>query len=431
MAGCGSSENPVDPDQLAPFVAWLTPDPATPGDTVFVYETDTTTVAFTAGDDGGVVSAVRVYINGVVMATLSTPPFQTNLDLSSVATNRSARVWAEADDPTGKTGRTADTLRFVRSPLPDTATWTMLSPARKPTPRDGYSFVADPDRGRAVLVGGVSDFGTVYQNDVWTFTFATNSWDSVSIFNPLASPVPRAHHSAALLDSDLLIFGGDSDTSLLQDSHLLDLSTMTWRTTSPPTLPTQPVAFAGAVSTGSDVYAYGGSNLNARIHDQLWRYTAIPGTWSTSSPHPPAARTQAAVAHCAESGCLFLFGGYSDPVTFVPTDASNFQYYYGTGTWRSTLAPGPPPLAEASAVYDSTNNRVLMWGGRDASGANPTTLWEFSMGSFRWRQVPTSGAAPTGRLAHQLVMDEAGGRVILFGGRVGGVGTDETWVLKW
>jgi hypothetical protein len=430
QSGCGSS-NPVDPDQLAPFVAWLTPSPTVPGDTVFVYETDTTTVVFTAGDDGGVVSAVRVYINGVVAATLTSPPFQTNLDLSSIGTNRSARVWAEADDPTGKTGRTADTLRFVWSPLPDTAIWTMLTPARKPTPRDGYNFTADRVRNRAVLFAGDWLFGTGYQNDVWTFDFITDSWDSVAVANPLASPYPRAYHGAALLGADLLVFGGESDTSLLQDSHLLDLTSMTWRTTTPPTLPTQPVANLYAVSWAGEVWAYGGRLLQALISDQLWNYSGSSGVWSITTGHPPGQRAQSALAVSSENGTLFLFGGVSDPATNVPADASNFRLDLNTQTWASTLAPGPPPLAEASAVYDSTNNRILMWGGRDAAAAHPTAVWEFSMGALRWRQVPVSGPTPTGRLGHQLVMDEASGRVILFGGRVGGVGTDDTWQLTW
>ena len=72
-----------------------------------------------------------------------------------------------------------------------------------------------------------------------------------------------------------------------------------------------------------------------------------------------------------------------------------------------------------------------MWGGRDGAGGQPVEVWEFALGSFSWRQVPTVGTAPTGRTGHRIVYDAARRRLVMFGGRDGTTFLSETWELGW
>ena len=432
LSGCGS-KTPTDPDQLPPFIDWLTPQPSV--DSVFVFATDTTTIEFAAGDDGGVVSLVQVFMDNALVASLSTAPFRTVLDIQSIPNNRSQRVWAIAHDPTGKQSATPDTLRFVRSPLPDTAAWTLLAPARLPWPRFGHTLTADPVNQRALLFGGIDPIGSGNLNDLWAFDFTTNSWDSLSIANDSVAPEPRSTHAAALVGDRLLIFGGQGDSlSLLQDSHLLLFASNMWITTTPPFLPSEPVANLRAVSWGGNAYAYGGNKDNLIARDYLWTYSGTSGQWSFTPGQlmGPGTRMLAALAVSSEAGILFLYGGIQSPLNNTPSDTSNYRYYIQNQSWiKRQPPPGPPPVAEGCAVYDSLNNRIVMWGGRDNTGARRTEVWEFSMGSSVWREVPVSSGPPGGRVGHQVVMDQAGKRVILFGGEVGGFASNETWELAW
>jgi hypothetical protein len=221
--------------------------------------------------------------------------------------------------------------------------------------------------------------------------------------------------------------------SVLEDYALLDLTSRVW-TANLFDLATRPCQGMSSASANGMAYFYGGTTTPAGVaHDELWRYDMTGGTWSRLLPVPnlPGGRVLAATAADLEGQRLFLFGGAANTST-APGDASNYRLGLSSLTWYSTAAPGPPPLAETAVVYDSVNNRMLMWGGRDDAGSRPATVWEFSLGAGRWRQVPTTGTGPNGRTGHGMVMDGPRNRVVLFGGNVPGTGSvNETWQLSW
>jgi len=423
----------VDPDTRAPFVGWLTPT-VTAGDTVFVFTEDTTTVVLNAGDDGGIISRVQVYLDGALAATLTAAPYQTQLSLAGIRNNRSARVWATATDPTGKIGSTADTLRFVHSVLPDTATWSQLSPAQSPLARDGFTWELDPATETAYLFGGYSIFTFSSLGDLWSFDLSTNQWDSLS---PLGvAPPARVRHGAGLAAGTMVIFAGQffdlSGDSLLEDYALLDLGTLTWNA-GQFDLALRPTQAMSTATFGNDVYAFGGVDISGQAHDTLLRYHVTTDQWQSLSPvnSLPGARASALVAANLEDADLFLFGGNSGVITDPPASASNYRLDLGSLTWASTAAPGPPALAEGGAIYDSALHRILVWGGRDGAGGHPVEVWEFALGAFSWRQVPTMGTSPTGRTGHRIVYDAARRRLVMFGGRDGATFLSETWELSW
>jgi len=248
--------------------------------------------------------------------------------------------------------------------------------------------------------------------------FATDNWDSLSFVDDTLSPAlpPRRDHAASVLSDSLLVMGGEAgpSDSLRQDFGIFDFATGTWRIAF---LPDSSTSALPAAAVGNRVYAYGGKLGTSgfpNASDRLWIYDGGTASWSD-----------------LEGDRLFVYGGVSQGSGGGPTDSSNYRFTLGSGPWISTLAPGPPPLDETAVVYDSLNNRVVLWGGTDGLGGMPTEVWEFSLGAQRWRRVPTTGTPPTGRAGHQMVIDAARTRVIIFGGRASGASTDETWELKW
>jgi hypothetical protein len=71
--------------------------------------------------------------------------------------------------------------------------WTKMTPAVSPPPRQGHSLVYDSTNKAVVLFGGFdgeSDApGGTYYNDLWVYRFATNTWTQVF---PSSSPPARA-----------------------------------------------------------------------------------------------------------------------------------------------------------------------------------------------------------------------------------------------
>jgi hypothetical protein len=188
-----------------------------------------------------------------------------------------------------------------------------------------------------------------------------------------------------------------------------------------------------AVTLGTDVYLYGGIDVSDLAHDSLLRYSIASDSWQPLHPanRLPGPRALALLTANIEDQELVLYGGTAGTLTDPPAGTSNYRIDLGALTWSSTAAPGPPSLADGGAIYDSTLHRILVWGGRDAAGALPVEVWEFSLGSYSWRQVPTIGTPPTGRTGHRLVYDTARRRFVLFGGRAGASWSDETWQLAW
>jgi len=436
LPGCGS-KRPTDPDTLPPFIQWLSPGVSS---AVLEFPTDTVTVEFAAADDGGLISQVRVYLQDAPVATLTSSPFRYTLNLSILGHNRPGRVYATATDPTGKLGSTRDTLRFMVRPK-DTVTWTRLFPARQPAPRVGHSLSLDVTRERAILFGGES-FAEVplpeVVNDTWIFDFVTNAWDSLALTSP---PSERKDHGAGVVGGTLVVlmgrYRGDTD-SMLQDYALLDLGSMVWATNLGNSILSQPLRSMSTTGMASRLYAFGGSSdpsFNFPATDSTLRvFDLFDTSWTSYTGAFPKTRVDAILAADLEGARLILYGGAAGGgFSALPADASHYRFNPATATWASDpqLPQVVPPLTQGAGVCDSFNNRVLVWGGKDNAGGLPTDVWEFSLGNLRWSRLATAGAPPAGRTEHEMVIDQAGSRAIMFGGRVGGSAVAETWELRW
>lgn len=431
VAGCGSSKPTEPDDKLPPLITWNSPA----ADTLFA--ADTVTVQFNAADDGGTVSDVKVYVDGTLAATVTASPFRTTLDLSAIGNNRAVFIYATASDPTGKVGVTADTLKFTKALPPDTAVWTQLTGfGTEPISRYGHSMSLDPIGKRAIIFGGYNVIGTFApRNDTWAFDFATDTWDSLATTG--TSPDARYVHAGGVVNNLLVVFGGYSVTdSLMEDFGILDLTGLQWTVS---LFGSRPLPSAGIATAtiGGQLYLYGGSYdpgagdpLNSGA---MWSFSPADSLFSLiAATNPPGGRFMASMAPDLEGGRLFLFGGISGATSTVPpSDASYFLFDTGSEVWDSKAPSGPPPVQSAVAIYDSLNNRILVWGGKDATGTLSTALWQFSLGGGFWTKVPTTGGPPNGRTNFGMVKDPDSSRAVMFGGFISGNSNGETWELKW
>jgi len=430
IAACGSNR-PTDPDSLPPFVQWTTPAATS---AILEYPTDTVTVEFAAADDGGVISSVTIFLQDAPVVTLSSAPYRTTLNLSGLGHNRPGRVYATATDPTGKKGSTQDTLRFMVRPN-DTVRYTMLSLSPCPSARAGHTLSLDAANRRAILFGGESYASFEATNDTWILDLATNQWDSLAAPGP---PPVRKDHGAGVLNGTLVVFGGyfiqgGVDTTL-QDFATLDLGSLVWTTTE--FLPPPPIRSMGAAVIGSELFAYGGSTLPIGTANDsvLLRFDFSDSSWSrvTYGGSGPKLRADAVVVADEEGGRLIVYGG-AISTTSLPADASLYRFALTSSLWSSLpqLPQIVTPVTRGAAILDSVNNRALLWGGVDNDGALPTDVWELSLGNLRWRRLATLGAPPAGRTDFDMVFDAVEPRIVVFGGKVGGLGVAETWEARW
>ena len=82
---------------------------------------------------------------------------------------------------------------------------------------------------------------------------------------------------------------------------------------------------------------------------------------------------------------------------------------------------GPSPRVGHAMAYDSARDRVLVFGGQQASGDSPllSDLWALSLQGPAWTQLMPGGTAPAARHEHQVAYDSGRDRLLLYGGNTG------------
>jgi hypothetical protein len=114
--------------------------------------------------------------------------------------------------------------------------------------------------------------------------------------------------------------------------------------------------------------------------------------------------------------------------TVVDTNRINRTLLWDwTGTsWTVINQLGPLSRSKSASAYDSARGRLVVYGGVTASQAYPPEVWEWD-GQPIWAIHP-SPPGFLGRSGHAMTYDAARQRTLVFGGRVGGVLSNETAV---
>ncbi|MCK5688797.1 hypothetical protein KAI87_05980, partial [Myxococcota bacterium] len=216
-----------------------------------------------------------------------------------------------------------------------------------------------------------------------------------------ALPLRRENHSMLFLpDSETILLYGGAGCNLIDDWSFADsIKTWNWNIKSNNW---QEVSMLGDINPGPRERAamawdslhgrallFGGSDGNT----DLWQWNTKDQSWSVIdiSPNtegeilPPSARQSASLAYDSTNDLLWLFGG-------MDTEGRKNDLYYFTptgshsGTWTqlsdpTDLLPWPPPRQHAGFLFDSFNQRLLLYGGNSekAIGHGPegTTLSDF------------------------------------------------------
>jgi uncharacterized repeat protein (TIGR01451 family) len=189
----------------------------------------------------------------------------------------------------------------------------------------------------------------------------------------------------------------------------------------------------GTPPLGNDVWIFSDARTNG---GNVWQQLTVNGT-------KPSARGFHSAAYDSTNNRLIIFGG--DPNvgncnvdvndTWVLTNADGTV---GTSGWIQLTPSGSPPPARssASAIFDSANNRMMIYGGNKQCGITYTDFWVLTNanglgGTPGWTQLSPSGGGPGARTGHFAAYDAAHNQMILFGGgTASGVTTNDTWILS-
>jgi hypothetical protein len=174
------------------------------------------------------------------------------------------------------------------------------------------------------------------------------------------------------------------------------------------------------------------THANSLTNQQSWAKLTASGTL-------PGIREGASSAYDTVNNKFIMFGGYDCTSTYYSDlwILSNADGSTGTPSWSKITPAGtaPPARYNASAIYDSANNIMVVFGGETVNTNTFNDVWILTNangigGTPTWTQASPTGTKPAARAGQSAVYDAANNIMIVYGGITNrGVVLNEWWTL--
>ena len=384
--GGGGTPTPVILPQLTTIVV----GPVSPSISVGATQAFVATGTYSDGSTKNLTTSVAWTSVNTSVATISNAAGSQGV--ATAVTSGSSLITAASGSINGSTTLTVNAA--VNQPA-----WSQ----RGPVARFSQTAVFDPTTQSTIIFGGQQTSDSTNLNDVWLSSTSISGDDpeTYTLLQPAGTaPAPRFGH-VAIYDSNsnrMTVFGGGEG------------------------LP-GPCA--------NDVWILDGAN--GQTAGASWLPITASGT-------APSARTLHTGVYDPAANTLTIFGGsncsggYFNDVWML----SNANGQGGTPTWTKLTPGGSIPAARESstAIYDPANHTMTIYGG-DAGGAAFGDVWVLSNangqgGAPAWTQLSPTGTTPFARTGHTAVYDSVNNCMTIFGGFdsfAGATTFADAWVL--
>jgi len=268
---------------------------------------------------------------------------------------------------------------------------------------------------------------------------------------PAGSPVEREAHSAVYDEAHnrMIIFGGRSLSGSLNDAWILSNAdglggSPSWIPLTPGIGPS-PRAFHSAVydSANNRMIVFGGepSSNDVWVLSNANGLEVTPAAWTQLSPTGaiPKRLGHSAVYDTANNKMIIFGGEMSLGVFSAILDdiwvLSNANGLGGTPTWTKLSPAGAIVGREMhSAIYDAAHNRMVVFGGYTANLVLSNDVWVLSNANGLGGTPAWTQLSPTGaissRNSHSAVYDTSTNRMTVFGGIANFMFVNDVWVLS-
>lgn len=145
------------------------------------------------------------------------------------------------------------------------------------------------------------------------------------------------------------------------------------------------------------------------FRNDTWKYDAVCDRWEKiETTVQPSARSRAAYTFDTLRRRMMLFGGRfrasSSGSYTLHKDLWAFDIAMQSWVQVMTMGTGPSERANSTMVYDPMADELVVYGGNTSTSGlafNPMgDVWALNLRTSTWREVTTTGTAPTTRLFH-------------------------------
>ncbi|MFW9995472.1 MAG: Kelch repeat-containing protein [Candidatus Odinarchaeota archaeon] len=278
-----------------------------------------------------------------------------------------------------------------------------------PCARFGHGMVYDESNQQVVLFGGsAANDGRSSLADTWVFNCTSDTWLEL---NPTTRPSARSDHSMVYdsVNQQVILFGGWSD-----ETWIFDPQSNQWTEVTSANHPSSRQSAGMYFDPVNQQVVLFGGYLNDDSHaGDTWIFDPATHTWTEVFPSSvPAARYGHSMVYDSVNQRGILFGGR---VTALQSET--WVYDYSSNSWTK-LYPTLKPKARYwhGAAFDTDNESMILFGGDDEGpGRSSNDIWAFSSQDEGWVEFSPE-LEPVARIGHSLVYDSLNQRTLLFGG---------------
>jgi hypothetical protein len=356
----------------------------------------------------------------------------------------------------GTVSRQNDLLRCTFNVNTPTAiTWTTLvanGAVGSPSGRSGALMVYDSANNRLIITSGFD--GTTYLSDVWQYSISGGTFSQITPTGTAPGGRELGNIGYDVVNHRAILMGGWQGAASSNRNDVIQLSLASgseaWTTIKANDLTNQAVA---AWSSGScDVDTSRNILVMSMIDGfdtAVCKYTYAFNLSDTTATAPLYSlnvadyfRARDATAYCynSTSGEMILINGYSamdDDATIANGDhvSEVWAYNRSTNSWRSALGGpyGVPQCEGALAVYDSANDRILVYGGLTSAGQKSGDVWQLKAdvnGMYHPTKINPVGPAPPPRWLMAGCYDPVNQRMVITAGDGLTSVQNDTWALS-
>ena len=175
------------------------------------------------------------------------------------------------------------------------------------------------------------------------------------------------------------------------------------------------VLFGGG--SGGPRWCRPGPRCGLNVLGDTWVFDPGSFGWTSLDPaSPPAARSGQAMVYDSSANRIVMFGGVVLSGQVARLLGDTWLYDAAANTWTEVDTEDPPaPRHSQAMVYDGDRDRVLMWGGSIEYGIEPdTSVWSYDPEEAAWAETPMAGGPPM--LTGAVLVWIPGGGTYLIGG---------------
>ena len=203
-------------------------------------------------------------------------------------------------------------------------------------------------------------------------------------------------------------------------------------------------------SSANEMIVFGGTDLGTVEYNDVWLALGIITNtcdacnqqWSFLAPNgtPPAARSGHTAVYDSADSRMMVFGGAQGSPASCLNDVWVLDHANGVGgasNWNPLTPSGTPPTPRSghAAAYDSATNTMIVFGGTDCNGNYLGDAWLLTnanglTGTPAWVGLAPSGTLPPFRAYLGGGYNSIDNTFVIFGGTDGAGAFSDVWVLS-